>query len=95
MAGLLQPLPIPQWKWEHITMDFVVGLPKTLSSFDSILVFIDRLTKLAHFLLVKITYTLDKYVKLYVDEIMRLHGTPVSILSDRDLRFTSKFWTSL
>ena len=94
-AGLLQPLPIPQWKWEHITMDFVVGLPKTSTGFDSIWVIVDRLTKSAHFLPVKVTYALDKYAKLYVDEIVRLHGAPVSIVSDRDPRFTSRFWPSL
>ena len=94
-AGLLQPLPIPQWKWEHVTMDFVVGLPRTPEGYDSIWVIVDRLTKSAHFLLVKTTYALERYARLYVQEIVRLHGAPVSIVSDRDPRFTSKFWPSL
>ncbi|PSR88443.1 Transposon Tf2-6 polyprotein [Actinidia chinensis var. chinensis] len=93
-AGLLQPLPIPQWKCEHIT-DFVVGLPKTATGFDSIWVIVDRLTISAHFLPVKVTFSLDKYAKLYVNEIVRLHGAPVSIVSDRDPRFTSRFWPNL
>ena len=63
-------------------MDFVVGLPKIATNFDSICVIVDRLTKSAHFLPVKTTYTLDRYARLYVNEIMRLHGAPVSILSD-------------
>ena len=94
-AGLLQPLPIPQWKWEDVTMDFVVGLPRTPEGYDSIWVIVDRLTKSAHFLPVKTTYTLERYATLYIREIVRLHGTPVSIVSDRDPRFTSQFWTSL
>ena len=76
-------------------MDFVVGLPRIQSGFDSIWVIVHRLTKSAHFLPVKITYTLDRYAKLYVDEIIRLHGAPVSIVADMDPRFTSRFWPSL
>ena len=94
-AGLLQPLEIPEWKWEQVTMDFVSGLPKTVRGCDSIWVIIDRLTKSAHFLPVRVTYTLDKLAEIYVREIVRLHGVPKSIVSDRDSRFTSKFWKSL
>ena len=94
-AGMLEPLPIPEWKWDNIAMDFVVGLPKTTKGFDSIWVIVDRLTKSAHFLPVKVTYTMDKYAELYVQEIVRLHGVPVSIVSDRDSRLTSHFWKSL
>ena len=94
-AGLLQLLPIPEWKWERITMDFVVGLPGTQSGHDAIWVIVDRLTKSAHFLAVKNTYPLEKFAQIYVDEIVRLHGAPVSIVSDRDPRFTSKFWPKL
>ena len=94
-AGLLQPLPIPEWKWERITMDFVVGLPRTQSGHDAIWVIVDRLTKSAHFLAVKNTYPLEKLAQIYVDEIVRLHDAPVSIVSDRDPRFTSKFWPKL
>ena len=94
-AGLLQSLPIPEWKWEHIAMDLVVGLPKTLKGQNAIWVIVDRLTKSAHFLAIKVTDSLEKLAKLYIDEIVRLHGIPVSIVSDRDTRFTSKFWKSL
>ena len=88
--GLLQPLPIPEWKWERITMDFVVRLPRTQSGHDAIWVIVDRLTKSAHFLAVKNTYSLEKLAHIYVDEIVRLHGAPVSIVSDKDPIFTSK-----
>ncbi|KAJ4701059.1 Retrotransposon protein, putative, Ty3-gypsy subclass [Melia azedarach] len=94
-AGLSQPLPIPEWKWEHITMDFVMGLPRTQRGHDSVWVIVDRLTKSAHFLPFKSTYSMDKMASLYVNEIVRLHGAPVSIVSDRDPRFTSRFWPSL
>ena len=94
-TGLLQELPLPEWKWERITMDFVVGLPKTQKGHDSIWVIVDRLTKSAHFLPVNVEDSLEKLAKLHVDEIVRLHGVPVSIVSDRDPRFTSKFWPSL
>ena len=76
-------------------MDFVVGLPKTVGQHDSIWVIVDRYTKSAHFLPVRTTYTVDQYADLYVRDIMRLHGAPRSIVSDRDPTFTSKFWGSL
>ncbi|TQD69032.1 hypothetical protein C1H46_045435 [Malus baccata] len=91
-GGLMQNLPIPVWKWEDITMDFVYGLPRTPSRYDGIWVIVDRLTKTAHFLPVRQTYSLEKLAKLFVDNIVRLHGVPVSIVSDRDPRFTSRFW---
>ena len=94
-AGLLQSLPIPEWKWEHITMDFVVGLPRTQQGNDAVWVIVERLTKSAHFLPIKITYSLNKLAELYIREVIRLHGMPVSIVSDRDPRFTSRFWPSL
>jgi len=94
-AGMLQPLPIPEWKWENVTMDFVSGLPRTQKGHDSIWVIVDRLTKSAHFLPVHTNESLEKLAKLYVDEIVRLHGVPVSIISDHDPRFTSHFWPSL
>ena len=94
-AGLLQSLPIPEWKWEHITMDFVVGLPRTQQGNDAVWVIVDRLTKSAHFLPIKIMYSLNKLAELYIREIIRLHGMPISIVSDCDPRFTSKFWSSL
>ncbi|KAK4400674.1 Transposon Tf2-11 polyprotein [Sesamum angolense] len=94
-AGKLRPLSIPEWKWEKITMDFVVGLPRTLRKHDAIWVIVDRLTKSAHFLPIRLGDSLDKLAELYVSEIVRLHGVPVSIVSDRDPRFTSRFWGSL
>ncbi|RVW77095.1 Transposon Ty3-I Gag-Pol polyprotein [Vitis vinifera] len=94
-AGSLQPLAIPEWKWEHITMDFVIGLPRTLGGNNAIWVIVDRLTKSAHFLPMKVNFSLDRLASLYVKEIVRMHGVPVSIVSDRDPRFTSRFWHSL
>ncbi|KAI5355522.1 hypothetical protein L3X38_008417 [Prunus dulcis] len=94
-AGLLQPLPIPEWKWEHLTMDFVFKLPRTRNKHDREWVIVDRLTKSAHFLPVRANYTLSKLAQLFIDEIVRLHGVPVSITSDRDPRFTSRFCTKL
>ena len=94
-VGLLQPLSIPQWKWERITMDFMVGLPRCRGGHDTIWVIVDRLTKSAHFLPIRNSDSLDKLAQLYVREIIRLHGTPVSIVSDRDPRFTSRFLPSL
>ena len=72
-TGLLQELPLPEWKWERITMDFVVRLPKTQKGHDSIWVIVDRLTKSAHFLAVKTTYTVAQYAQMYLDSIVALH----------------------
>ena len=94
-SGLLQPIRIPEWKWDQITMDFVVGLPLTGRKHDSVWVVVDRLTKSAHFLPVRTDYSLDKLEELYIKEIVRLHGIPISIISDRDPRFTSRFWGKL
>ncbi|KAL0536475.1 hypothetical protein IC582_025424 [Cucumis melo] len=94
-AGLLQPLSIPEWKWENVSMDFITGLPRTLRGFTVIWVVVDRLTKSAHFVPGKSTYTASKWAQLYMSEIVRLHGVPVSIVSARDARFTSKFWKGL
>ena len=92
---LLNPLPIPQWKWDNITMDFVSGFPLTQQKHDSVWVIVDRLTKSAHFIPVRIDYSMDGLGELYVDEILRLHGVSLSIVSDRDPRFTSRFWKEL
>ena len=91
LKGLLNPLPIPQWKWDNITMDFVSGFLLTKQKHDSICVIVDRLTKLDHFIPVQIDYSMDRLAELYVDEIVRLHGVPLSIVSDRDPCFTSRF----
>ena len=93
--GTLQRMPIPEWKRERIAMDFVVGLPKTMGKYDSIWVIVDRLTKSAHFIPVKVTYNAEKLAKLYISEVVRLHGVPLSIISDRGTQFTSMFWRTL
>ncbi|KAI3716247.1 hypothetical protein L6452_23456 [Arctium lappa] len=93
--GSLQSLEIPEWKWEHITMDFVTKLPKTLKGHNAIWVIVDRLTKSAHFLAMRETLPMDKLAKLYIDEVISRHGVPLSIVSDRDSRFTSHFWDGL
>ncbi|KAA0047446.1 pol protein [Cucumis melo var. makuwa] len=94
-AGLLQPLSVPEWKWENVSMDFITGLPRTLRGFTVIWVVVDRLTKSAHFVPGKSTCTASKWAQLYMSEIVRLHGVPVSIVSDRDARFIFKFWKGL
>ena len=81
-AGLLQPLPILGWKWEEISMDFITGLPLAQQGHDSIWVIVDRLTKSAHFIPVNTTYHAANYAKLYVSQIVRLHGISRTIISD-------------
>jgi hypothetical protein len=95
VAGTLQPLPIPSWKWEDICMDFIVGLPNTSRHHDSIWVIVDRLTKTAHFLPVHTTHKIEKYVEIYIDQIVRLHGSPRTIVSDRGALFVARFWEQL
>ncbi|CAN6707754.1 unnamed protein product [Malus baccata var. baccata] len=90
--GWMQPLPILQWKWENITMDFVYKLPRTQNGFDGVWVVVDRLTKSAHFIPVREKCPLNKLAKLFITKIVKYHGVPVNIISDRDPRFTSKFW---
>ena len=94
-SELLQPIRIPEWKWDRITMDCVVGLPLIGRKHDSVWFVVDRLTKSAHFLPGRIDYSLDKLAELYIKEIVRLHGILISIISDRDPRFTSRFWGKL
>ncbi|GKB01541.1 putative reverse transcriptase domain-containing protein [Tanacetum coccineum] len=83
-SGLLQQPEIPEWKWEKITMDFVTGLPRTLSGYDSIWVIVDQLTKSAHFLPIKKTDSTENLTQMYLKDIVCRHGVPVSIISDRD-----------
>jgi hypothetical protein len=94
-AGLLQPIKIPEWKWEEIGMDFIVGLSRTQAGYDSIWVIVDRLTKVAHFIPVKTTYSDAKIAELYISRIVCLHGVPKKIVSDRGSQLTSKFWEKL
>ena len=73
-------------------MDFVLGLPRSRKGHDAIWVIVDRMTKLAHFLPIRKNYSFDQLARFYVDEIVRLHGVPACIVSNRDLRFTFHFW---
>ena len=93
--GKLQPLKIPEWKWEYIAMDFVTGFLKSQWRNTAIWVIIDRLTKSAHFITVRITYGSDKLAQIYVQEIIRLHGVPVMFTPARGSKFTYRFWISL
>jgi hypothetical protein len=94
-AGLLHPLKIPEWKWEDIGMDFIVGLPRTYTGYDSIWVIVDRLTKVAHFIPVKTTYSGARLVELFMARILCLHRVLKKIVSDRGSQFTSWFWQKL
>ncbi|GJU00987.1 putative reverse transcriptase domain-containing protein [Tanacetum coccineum] len=94
-SGLLVQPEIPEWKWEKIIMDFVTKLPKTTNGYDTIWVIVDRLTKSAHFLPMRENDPMEKLMKLYMKEVVTRHGVPVSIISDRDGRFTSLFWKAL
>ncbi|KAJ9542679.1 LOW QUALITY PROTEIN: hypothetical protein OSB04_029185 [Centaurea solstitialis] len=90
--GKMQPSEIPEWKWENITMDLITKLPKTPRKFDAIWVIVDRLTKSALFLAIRESSTAEQLAEIYVKEVVSRHGVPVSIMSDRDVRFTSRFW---
>jgi hypothetical protein len=88
-------LQLLEWKWEEIAMDFIMGLPRTQSGYDSIWVIADRLTKVGHFIHVKITYSGPQLAELYMSRIVCLHGVSEKIVSDRWTQFTSKFWGRL
>ena len=92
LAGLLQPLEVVEWKWEHVMMDFVTHLPRTHRRHDVVWVIVNQLIKSAHFLVVWMTFTLEEFCQLYICEIVQLHGVPISIISDRDPKFTAHFW---
>ncbi|GKF58134.1 putative reverse transcriptase domain-containing protein [Tanacetum coccineum] len=94
-SSLLQQPEIPEWKWERIVMYFVTKLPRTSSGHDTIWVIVDRLTKSAHFLPMREDYKIDILARLYLNEIVARRGVPISIISDRDSRFTSRFWQSM
>ena len=90
-SGLMQPISILEWKWDSISMDFVSGLPRTPSNCEAIWVIVDRLTKSAHFIPMRMDYPLEKLAKLYIERIVSLHGILSSIVSDGDPRFTLRF----
>ena len=92
LAGVLQPLSILGWKWEEVSIDFIVRLPPTHKNFDSIWVIVDHLTKSAHFILARTNYRSHEYAELYISHIVRLHGVPRTIVSDIGPQFTTHFW---
>jgi hypothetical protein len=94
-GGLLQPLSIPEWKWEDISMDFIVGLPMTARKFDSIWVIVDRLSKSTHFITFHTNYNVQKYVGIYIARMLCLHRVPKTIISDRGSQFIAHFWDQL
>jgi len=94
-GGLLQPLPIPEWKWAKIAMDFVTALPRSLKGNNAVWVIVDRLTKSAHFLPFRVGQSTELLAEKYMKEIVQLYGVPATIVSDRDTRFRSQFWDSL
>ena len=90
-VGLLQPFPVPNWKWEIISLDFITGLPRTQKQHDSIMVVVDKLSKSAHFIPVKSSHKAADIAGIFLKEIFRLHGVPKVVISDRDVKFTLSF----
>ncbi|GJR07387.1 putative reverse transcriptase domain-containing protein [Tanacetum coccineum] len=94
-SGLLQQPEIPEWKLERIAMDFITKLPRIRNGHDAIWVIVERLTKSAPFLPIHEDFKMDRIARLYLNEIIARHGVPILIISDRDSRFTSRFWQSM
>ena len=90
--GKMQPLDITLWKWEDIMMDFITKLPRTARGMDSIWVIVDRLTKSAHFIPIQESISVEKLADIYIREVVARHEVPILVISDRDVRFTSRFW---
>jgi hypothetical protein len=92
--GTLQPLSIPPAIWKDISMDFITGLPKSGNK-SVVMVIVDRLSKYAHFCALQQPFTISTVAKMFMDKVFNIHGMPHSIVSDRDLAFTSNFWQEL
>jgi len=94
-TSLLQPILIPEWKWEVISMDFIIGLSRTSKQHDSILVVVNMLSKVTHFIALKSTNSASDVAQIFIGWIVRLHGVAKKIISDKDVKFTSKFWKTM
>jgi hypothetical protein len=94
-VGLLQLLSNPEWKWDNISMNYIVGLPMTARKFDSIWVIVDRLSKSAHFTPVHTRYDVQKYAEIYIAHVLCLHGVSKMIISDQGSQFATRFWEQL
>ena len=94
-GGLLKLIVIREWKREVISMDFITGLSRRVRQYDSIMVIVDRLTKVAHFIPVKSTFLASDVTHVFIRDVVRLHGVPKDIVFDRDVKFASKFWKTL
>jgi hypothetical protein len=94
-GGLLQPLSFPDWKWDDISIDFIVGLSMTVRNFDLIWVIVDRLSKSVHFIPVNTNYKVQKYAEIYIARVLCLHGVLKMIISDRGSQFVAHFWEQL
>eukprot|EP00253_Pinus_taeda_P027012 PITA_27012 len=90
-GGMLQPIAIPEWKWEVISMDFITGLLRTVRHHDSIMVIVDRLTKAIHFIPMKSTFSASDVAHVFIRDVVRLHRVSTKIVLDKDAKFTSKF----